>query len=92
MTGRPVVGGPTSGSILGRKGSEDVSVDNPHTKPMGFWEWLILQVKEKHPEVIFLAEAFTRPKLMKRSRAAPVYTYSVKKYREYVKNYPAEYS
>jgi starch synthase (maltosyl-transferring) len=48
------------------KGVRTFRVDNPHTKPMGFWEWLILQVKEKHPEVIFLAEAFTRPKLMKR--------------------------
>ena len=48
------------------KGVKTFRVDNPHTKPLGFWEWLILQVKEKHPEVIFLAEAFTRPKLMKR--------------------------
>lgn len=39
-------------------------VDNPHTKPFAFWEWLILAVKQKHPEVIFLAEAFTRPKVM----------------------------
>jgi starch synthase (maltosyl-transferring) len=39
-------------------------VDNPHTKPFGFWEWIIAQVKEKHPEVIFLSEAFTRPKVM----------------------------
>jgi len=41
-------------------------VDNPHTKPFLFWEWLIGQVKEKYPEVIFLAEAFTRPKVMYR--------------------------
>ncbi len=41
-------------------------VDNPHTKPFGFWEWLISRVKERHPEVIFLAEAFTRPKVMHR--------------------------
>jgi starch synthase (maltosyl-transferring) len=40
-------------------------VDNPHTKPVAFWEWLISTVQEKHPEVIFLAEAFTRPKMMK---------------------------
>jgi starch synthase (maltosyl-transferring) len=40
-------------------------VDNPHTKPVAFWEWLINTVQEKHPEVIFLAEAFTRPKMMK---------------------------
>jgi len=41
-------------------------VDNPHTKPFGFWEWLIDGVKRGHPEIIFLAEAFTRPKLMHR--------------------------
>ncbi len=40
-------------------------VDNPHTKPTVFWEWLIGQVREKHPDVIFLSEAFTRPKVMK---------------------------
>ena len=39
-------------------------VDNPHTKPIAFWEWCIGQVKARYPEVIFLAEAFTRPKLM----------------------------
>jgi starch synthase (maltosyl-transferring) len=41
-------------------------VDNPHTKPFAFWEWLIGGVKAEHPEVIFLAEAFTRPKIMHR--------------------------
>ncbi|MDN5871920.1 MAG: alpha-1,4-glucan--maltose-1-phosphate maltosyltransferase [Nitrococcus sp.] len=41
-------------------------VDNPHTKPFPFWEWLITDIKSKHPEVIFLAEAFTRPKVMHR--------------------------
>jgi len=40
-------------------------VDNPHTKPVKFWEWLIRAVKDAHPEVVFLAEAFTRPKMMK---------------------------
>jgi starch synthase (maltosyl-transferring) len=40
-------------------------VDNPHTKPFRFWEWLIRVVQLRHPDVIFLAEAFTRPKLMK---------------------------
>jgi starch synthase (maltosyl-transferring) len=40
-------------------------VDNPHTKPFRFWEWLIHEVQLQHPDVIFLAEAFTRPKLMK---------------------------
>ncbi|MDB4997544.1 MAG: Alpha-amylase, partial [Myxococcaceae bacterium] len=39
-------------------------VDNPHTKSLRFWEWCIGEVKKKHPETIFLAEAFTRPKLM----------------------------
>jgi starch synthase (maltosyl-transferring) len=36
-------------------------VDNPHTKPVAFWEWLIREVRREHPETIFLAEAFTRP-------------------------------
>ncbi|MGA7387011.1 MAG: alpha-1,4-glucan--maltose-1-phosphate maltosyltransferase [Pseudolabrys sp.] len=40
-------------------------VDNPHTKPFQFWEWLIREVRTRHPDVIFLSEAFTRPKLMK---------------------------
>ncbi len=40
-------------------------VDNPHTKSVQFWEWLIREVREKHPDVIFLAEAFTRPPMMK---------------------------
>jgi len=39
-------------------------VDNPHTKPFRFWHWLIHEVKKKHPDVLFLAEAFTRPKIM----------------------------
>lgn len=39
-------------------------VDNPHTKPFPFWEWLIGEVKRMHPEVITLSEAFTRPKVM----------------------------
>jgi starch synthase (maltosyl-transferring) len=38
-------------------------VDNPHTKPFAFWEWMIDEVKREHPEVIFLSEAFTRPKV-----------------------------
>lgn len=41
-------------------------VDNPHTKPFPFWEWMIAEVRSKDPGVIFLAEAFTRPKVMKR--------------------------
>ena len=40
-------------------------VDNPHTKPVQFWEWLIREIQVTHPDVIFLAEAFTRPKMMK---------------------------
>ena len=39
-------------------------VDNPHTKPFQFWEWLIEGVRKEHPDVIFLSEAFTRPKVM----------------------------
>ncbi|MEJ7650025.1 MAG: alpha-1,4-glucan--maltose-1-phosphate maltosyltransferase [Nakamurella sp.] len=39
-------------------------VDNPHTKPINFWEWLIGKVHEEHPEIIFLAEAFTKPAMM----------------------------
>ncbi len=41
-------------------------VDNPHTKPLPFWEWMIGEVQDRYPDVIFLAEAFTRPKMMKR--------------------------
>jgi len=39
-------------------------VDNPHTKPLNFWEWLIAEVKKTDPDVLFLAEAFTRPAMM----------------------------
>lgn len=41
-------------------------VDNPHTKAFPFWEWAITAIKREHPEVLFLAEAFTRPKVMHR--------------------------
>lgn len=41
-------------------------VDNPHTKPFAFWEWMIRDVKAKHPQLLFLSEAFTRPKVMHR--------------------------
>ena len=41
-------------------------VDNPHTKPFAFWEWLIHEIQEDYPDVLFLAEAFTRPKPMYR--------------------------
>jgi starch synthase (maltosyl-transferring) len=40
-------------------------VDNPHTKPVAFWEYLITGVRDKYPDTIFLSEAFTRPKMMK---------------------------
>lgn len=40
-------------------------VDNPHTKPVSFWEWLIREIQDQHPDVIFLAEAFTKPKMMR---------------------------
>lgn len=39
-------------------------VDSPHTKPFAFWEWVIREIRRRHPEVIFLAEAFARPKVM----------------------------
>jgi starch synthase (maltosyl-transferring) len=39
-------------------------VDNPHTKPFDFWEWMIRDLKKKHPDLIFLSEAFTRPNIM----------------------------
>lgn len=48
------------------KGVRVFRVDNPHTKPFPFWEWLIAQVREQNPDVLFLAEAFTRPKVMYR--------------------------
>jgi starch synthase (maltosyl-transferring) len=53
-------------------------VDNPHTKPVAFWEWLIGEVQSRRPDVIFLGEAFTRPKMMKalaKSGFTQSYTY-----------------
>jgi len=41
-------------------------VDNPHTKPLAFWQWMIADVRARYPDVIFLSEAFTRPKMMYR--------------------------
>ncbi len=49
-----------------RRGVRIFRVDNPHTKAFAFWEWLIREVQGTHPDVIFLAEAFTRPKVMYR--------------------------
>jgi len=48
------------------KGINIFRVDNPHTKPFTFWEWIINEIKKEHPQVIFLSEAFTRPKVMYR--------------------------
>jgi len=48
-----------------QKGVRIFRVDNPHTKPLRFWEWMIREVQDKYPDVIFLAEAFTRPWMMK---------------------------
>jgi starch synthase (maltosyl-transferring) len=48
------------------RGVKIFRVDNPHTKAFAFWEWLISATKRDHPEVIYLAEAFTRPKVMHR--------------------------
>ena len=47
------------------RGVKIFRVDNPHTKPLSFWEWLIRDVQAAHPETIFLSESFTRPKRMK---------------------------
>jgi starch synthase (maltosyl-transferring) len=49
-----------------KQGVRIFRVDNPHTKPFAFWEWLISGIKKQYPEVIFLAEAFTRPQVMYR--------------------------
>ncbi|MFM8364743.1 MAG: alpha-1,4-glucan--maltose-1-phosphate maltosyltransferase, partial [Verrucomicrobiota bacterium] len=46
------------------RGVEIFRVDNPHTKPIAFWEWVIAEVRAKHPGAIFLSEAFTKPKMM----------------------------
>jgi starch synthase (maltosyl-transferring) len=47
------------------QGVKTFRVDNPHTKPVQFWEWMIREVQSEHPDVIFLSEAFTRPKMMR---------------------------
>ncbi len=55
-------------------------VDNPHTKPFAFWEWLIEDVTRAHPDVLFLAEAFTRPKAVRALAAlgfSQSYTYFI---------------
>jgi len=48
-----------------KQGIKTFRVDNPHTKPVEFWEWLIKEVQAKYPDTIFLAEAFTEPPMMK---------------------------
>ncbi len=48
------------------QGVEIFRVDNPHTKPFTFWEWVIHEIRREHPRVIFLSEAFTRPRVMHR--------------------------
>jgi starch synthase (maltosyl-transferring) len=60
------------------QGVHTFRVDNPHTKPLPFWEWLIREVKARCPEAIFLSEAFTRPKMMRalaKSGFTQSYTY-----------------
>jgi starch synthase (maltosyl-transferring) len=52
--------------VLDRAGVRVFRVDNPHTKPFPFWEWCITSIKQQHPDVLFLSEAFTRPKIMHR--------------------------
>ncbi|HEX7195547.1 MAG TPA: alpha-1,4-glucan--maltose-1-phosphate maltosyltransferase [Candidatus Limnocylindria bacterium] len=47
------------------RGVKIFRVDNPHTKPIPFWAWLIAEVQREHPETIFLSEAFTKPKMMR---------------------------
>jgi starch synthase (maltosyl-transferring) len=47
------------------RGVRTFRVDNPHTKPFDFWKWLIGEVRTLHPDVVFLSEAFTRPKVMR---------------------------
>lgn len=46
------------------KGIKIFRVDNPHTKPLDFWKWLISEIRTEHPDIILLSEAFTRPKVM----------------------------
>ncbi|MBP6019273.1 MAG: alpha-1,4-glucan--maltose-1-phosphate maltosyltransferase [Burkholderiaceae bacterium] len=55
-------------------------VDNPHTKPLPFWEWMLAEVRQRYPDTVFLSEAFTRPKMMYRLAKAGFsqsYTYFI---------------
>jgi starch synthase (maltosyl-transferring) len=69
-------------------------VDNPHTKPLPFWEWVIGEIHARDPDVIFLAEAFTRPKVMKalaRSGFNQSYTYFTwRNFKEEIQEYLTE--
>ena len=51
--------------LWAKEGVRIFRVDNPHTKPLPFWKWMIGEVNAQYPDVIFLAEAFTRPKMMR---------------------------
>ncbi|MFD2932878.1 alpha-1,4-glucan--maltose-1-phosphate maltosyltransferase [Spirosoma flavum] len=50
--------------VWGSWGVRIIRVDNPHTKPFAFWEWIIAEVKKEFPDMLFLAEAFTKPRVM----------------------------
>ena len=73
------------------RGVKIFRVDNPHTKPFAFWEWLLATTRQNHPDVVFLSEAFTRPKVMHRlaklgfSQSYTYFTwrYSAEELREY---------
>ncbi|WP_084697944.1 alpha-1,4-glucan--maltose-1-phosphate maltosyltransferase [Muricoccus aerilatus] len=66
-------------------------VDNPHTKPLPFWEWMIGEIRADHPDVLFLSEAFTRPKVMYRlAKAGFTQSYTYFTWRE-TKEEMAEY-
>jgi starch synthase (maltosyl-transferring) len=51
--------------LWAERGIRVFRVDNPHTKPLAFWDWMIREVQDTYPDIIFLAEAFTRPKMMR---------------------------
>ncbi len=76
------------------RGVKTFRVDNPHTKPTGFWEWLIAETQREHPDVIFLSEAFTRPKVMMalaKAGFAQSYTYFTwRNFRDEIREYGEE--
>jgi starch synthase (maltosyl-transferring) len=78
------------------QGIRILRVDNPHTKPFAFWEWLIAEVKKQYPDMLFLAEAFTRPKIMHQLAKVGFtqsYTYySWRSYRQEIIDYMLELS